>query len=272
MNKKNLSISIILFLIIGLAVLVWFKINSSADYVSVLLYHNVINQNDMPDKYLDEDGDVKSKYVITTENFEKQMNILKENKCKTLTLDEFYDFVTGKKDVPKNSVLITFDDGVKNQYVNAYPILKKNKFKAVSFLITSKIAQSNEKYDVNKKQYISQEEIDKSKDVFEYASHTHKLHKKTEDSKKSYLLVKNSKQIKKDLKKSLTHVDKPFLAYPYGSFNKKLYKILKKAGMKGAFTCRKGKVKPKSNVYAIKRNSIKNDCSEEKFKKIVGIK
>ncbi len=270
MQKEKLGLLVISFLIVIFAVLIVTKLSQKADYVTVLLYHSVINQDEMPDKYLDKNGEVKSRYVITTENFEKQMDILKKYNYKTLTLDEFHDFVTGKRDVPKNSVLITFDDGLKNQYVNAYPILKKHHFKAASFLMTSKIAQDNEEYDAKKGQYISQEEIDNSKDVFEYASHTHKFHKKTE-GKKAYLIAKNSKEIKKDLKKSFQIVDKKYLAYPYGVYDKKLYKLLRNLEVKCAFTNKKGKVKKNSNVYAVKRNNIKNSYSEEKFKKIVGI-
>ena len=73
--------------------------------------------------------------IIPTDKFSEQMKFLKENNYTTFTLDEVYNFFAGTIQVPKKSVVITFDDGYVDNYINAYPILKKYKFNATIFLI-----------------------------------------------------------------------------------------------------------------------------------------
>ncbi len=71
-------------------------------------------------------------------NFERQMDYLKRN-YNAISLGEFVDCCIKKKNPPKNSVIIRFDDGYKDNYTNAYPILKKYNLPAVIFLTTRPI-------------------------------------------------------------------------------------------------------------------------------------
>ncbi len=269
MKKKICIITIIIFVLLSV---LWGYENLKSPYITVLMYHNIINKNDVPKKYLDENGNIRDKFIVSTEKFEHQMNILKENNINTLTLDDVLLFIEGKKEVPKNSVLITFDDGRKNNYVNAYPILKSQNMNAVIFLITSKISDKNENYKPSKMQYLSKDEILQSKNVFEFASHTHNMHKRDKTTNEPFLKLKSEKEIIYDIQESLKHADKPYFAYPYGSYNKKVCNILAKAGIIAAFSTHKGKIRQGSNLYELKRNTIEENYSDEKFKKIIGIK
>ena len=62
---------------------------------------------------------------IPKEKFRQQMQYLKDNGYTTLSLDEFYNFLTENTPIPNKSVIITFDDGYRNNYKNAFPILKE---------------------------------------------------------------------------------------------------------------------------------------------------
>ena len=67
---------------------------------------------------------------VSKENFRKQMKYLKDNNYTTLTLDELYNYMKTGKIVPKKPIVITFDDGYKDNYTNAYPILKEFRIKS----------------------------------------------------------------------------------------------------------------------------------------------
>ena len=68
---------------------------------------------------------------ITPELFEEHLKILAEKKMNTVTLSEY-----GKGNLPKNAVLITFDDGYYDNYKIVFPLLKKYNMKATIFLNT----------------------------------------------------------------------------------------------------------------------------------------
>ena len=73
---------------------------------------------------------------INPELFEEHLKILKSKNMKTITLSEY-----GMKKTPKNSVLITFDDGYYDNYKIVFPLLKKYNMKATIFLNTLYIGE-----------------------------------------------------------------------------------------------------------------------------------
>lgn len=79
-------------------------------------------------------------HKVVKKSFEKQMLYLKEH-YNVVSEQEVVDFYHKKKELPKNSVLITFDDGYLNNYTEAYPILKKYNIPAIIFLTTGFIGK-----------------------------------------------------------------------------------------------------------------------------------
>ena len=75
---------------------------------------------------------------ITVQDFEKQIQYLSQ-RYKFISLDELAQCIMDKKPFPPRSVCITFDDGNKDNYINAYPILKKYNVPATIFLVSNQI-------------------------------------------------------------------------------------------------------------------------------------
>lgn len=73
----------------------------------------------------------------STHQFEKQIEYLARN-YKIISMDEIIDRVI-KREPLRRYVAITFDDGFKDNYKNAYPILKKYYVPATIFLTTGYI-------------------------------------------------------------------------------------------------------------------------------------
>ncbi|NYT38470.1 hypothetical protein ERD78_15030 [Allopusillimonas soli] len=96
--------------------------------VPVLMYHHVS----------------PSPGMITTSpaNFERQLQWLKAKGFHTLTTDQFAGFLGGDA-VPARSLLITFDDGYLDNWVYAFPLLKKYGFRATVFLVTSWVGEGD---------------------------------------------------------------------------------------------------------------------------------
>jgi len=73
---------------------------------------------------------------ITPENFEAQIKYLAEAGYRSLHLSEFYKCLNDW-DIPEKLILITFDDGYTDNYLYAFPILKKYNMKATIFPVTA---------------------------------------------------------------------------------------------------------------------------------------
>ena len=80
--------------------------------------------------------------TIPPELFEKALQKIK-NKYNFITYDHFIDFLFGEKKLPKKSVLLTLDDGYLDNYIYAYPIMKKLNIPGVIFAITGMIQKSD---------------------------------------------------------------------------------------------------------------------------------
>ena len=114
---------IYLFLIIGLIFLVFIIYNKTRkNFVLCLMYHSVDSE--------------KGKGGIFVDEFQEHIKWIKDKK--TFKMEELKGL---NYTLPQNSILITFDDGYKNNYTLAFPILKKYNMKATIFLNTKFIGE-----------------------------------------------------------------------------------------------------------------------------------
>jgi len=75
--------------------------------------------------------------TVSPEIFEIQMKYLYEKGYQPVVFKDFFDHIEGRTEIPEKPIIITFDDGWKNQYQNAFPVLKKYNFKATFFPVVN---------------------------------------------------------------------------------------------------------------------------------------
>ena len=118
----------------------------------------------------------------------------------------------------KPCVVITFDDGYKNNYTNAYPILKKYNIPAIIFLTTNFIDSKNETF-MNWEQV---KEIHKD-NLITFGAHSQfHCNLKALDEEDLFDQIVGSKNIIENILS--TKVD--FFAYPGGGYTKKVLDIV----------------------------------------------
>jgi peptidoglycan/xylan/chitin deacetylase (PgdA/CDA1 family) len=76
---------------------------------------------------------------VRPETFELHLRYLKKKGFTSIHAGELSDIMTGKTDASYRPVMITFDDGWLDNWVFAFPLLKRYGMKAVVFLVTSQI-------------------------------------------------------------------------------------------------------------------------------------
>ena len=98
------------------------EIPDDGSRVSVIGYHDIAEN--LPETAM----------RIRTAKFRDQMETIRRLGIKVISLDEFTAWKKGKTSIPEKSILITFDDGWKSVYTDAYPILKELGFPFTIFL------------------------------------------------------------------------------------------------------------------------------------------
>lgn len=95
--------------------------------VAIILYHRVSTVKD--------DWSLET---LSPQSFERQIKYFREN-YEMLSLEELAPYVHERKSLPKKAVVITFDDGYRDNYLYAFPILRKYRAPATIFLATGHI-------------------------------------------------------------------------------------------------------------------------------------
>ena len=95
--------------------------------VPVVMYHSV-----GPEK----PGWIWNWLVMPARVFEGQMRMLKEKGWTTITLNALHDHIANGSPLPDKPVVLTFDDGYLDNWIYAYPILKKYGHHAVVWMTT----------------------------------------------------------------------------------------------------------------------------------------
>lgn len=92
--------------------------------VSMLLYHDLSTTNS------------SNPMKINVSKFKAQMENLKENGIPVISMSDFMKWKRGEINIPEFCVLITFDDGWREVYTMAFPVLKELEFPFTLFLYT----------------------------------------------------------------------------------------------------------------------------------------
>jgi glycosyltransferase involved in cell wall biosynthesis len=94
--------------------------------IPILVYHDI--------------SDVDNPWCVSPDNFVQQMNFLKENNYRTISLGELKHGIEKGKETDEKLVVITFDDGRKGVFTYAFPLLKNLSFHANIFVVPEWVA------------------------------------------------------------------------------------------------------------------------------------
>lgn len=265
-HKKIYTTIFVLALILCGFLYFWFFIRTvGANTIPVITYHSIHDEN--PEN---------NEYIVETKDFEKMVKGLSEENFTFLDTYSLLNIIENKEKLPKNPVLITFDDGYKDNYKNAYPILEKYNAKGTIFIIGSYVG--------SKGNYLNWDEIQEMADsnVIDIQSHSYNLHDLFEDGEnkgKTWLSAKLKdesdehyyEKIKNDLiwnnNLIYEHSSKfpVALAYPGAMTNDIALQAVKDSGISIGFVGANKRASSLDNLdtYEIKRFHVKNNSNVE---------
>lgn len=227
--------------------------------IPVLLYHNTSDNNStahIPN--------------VKIKDFEEQIKYLSLKGYITLTIDDIRGALTGKKPLPTNGIVITFDDGYKSN-MDAFKVLHKYGYTSICFIPTAFIGGwynympfcidgcdvSYETSTIKNQDFVflSPEDINEANDLgVVFCSHTHRHVALTDPIDQNIML----KEIRESLVilENLTGVNCKCFSYPVGKYNLSAKEALTKCGIDIAFSVDAGQLNEKSDPLLIPRVNV----------------
>jgi peptidoglycan/xylan/chitin deacetylase (PgdA/CDA1 family) len=216
--------------------------------VPILCYHNMGPQT-------------RGRLVMSASAFEEQMRYLKREGYHVITLKQFLDFAALRQQLPRKTVVLTFDDGWRSFKEFAYPILKELGFPATLFIYTDFIGA---------RIALSWPELKElAQDGFDIEAHskTHEdMRRKPSESEEDY-----NRRMQVELVQVLAVFQQrvgqspKILAYPYGSHDDGVVKRTRDAGYIAALDVRRQGNPSFTPTLTIHRAQIYSEMSLDDF-------
>ncbi len=211
-------------------------------------------------------------FSVDVEVFERQMAWLAEHNL-AISLEEFDAFLAGQRRLSRDVVLVTVDDGFRDLWQEAVPILKRYKIPAVAFITSSDVATS---YDDGRDNGVAGEQRLCWEDVCHLPECGVTVGSHARDHVSFGTLSRNqvffqADQSRRDIE---THLQMPVLAfaYPYGTradYNAMTEEVLDNAGYAYVFTAQHGVVAPGTEPDRLPRIKVEGGEGLWMFKLLV---
>lgn len=206
--------------------------------VPIVMYHSV-NPNAVAENRL----------AVSVNAFERQMRFLKTHHYNVLPLNFLATLIKDKKKIPPKAIAITFDDGYRDIYTYAFPILKKYNLPATIFIIVNEIGRPQ----ADRLDWGELKEMQDS-GIITVASHAQgpePLINIKSDEEIKYQMFESKKILEQNLGRKVEA-----FSYPEGRFNDRIRQMVIDAGYKLAVTTNPGRKFPNDDVFALKRLRI----------------
>ncbi|MBI2595708.1 polysaccharide deacetylase family protein [Candidatus Daviesbacteria bacterium] len=214
-----------------------------------ILYYHYIGTNGNPEDV------ARDNLSVAPDKFDEQMAYIAKNGYNVITLDTLYAALQGNVTLPPKPVVLSFDDGYIDFYVNAYPVLKKYGFHATSFIPTGLINQGY---------YLTWAQIKEMDSAGLISFQAHSVNHLNMPSLSSEQIRYEVNQSKKELEAQIGHPVN-FFSYPYGASNEEAWKAVKDAGFAGAVGTWYGSIQSEGNIFDMPRIKIPGGLSITDF-------
>lgn len=205
--------------------------------VPILVYHSVR-------PHITKESSYQETYDITPELLRKHLEYLKENNYTAISFDMLADYFDTDTPLPAKPIILTFDDGWKNQYEYAFPILKEFNDTATFFIFTNAVGRGN---------HLAWEEIHEMSDMgISIGAHTKThpyLRKITDENILSEEIAGSKKILEDELEMKVTS-----FAYPFGQYNDVVAEEVKKSEFRIARSLQRGVMQNEGERYILRAN------------------
>jgi peptidoglycan/xylan/chitin deacetylase (PgdA/CDA1 family) len=213
--------------------------------IPVLLYHHVLLENK-----------AMSKYAVEVKQFITELEYLKDQGYQTITVAQMVEAVIDGRNLPDKPIVITFDDGNRDVYENAFPALQALDFTATVYLIASETGYSGRL----KKEMI----LEMADAGWEFGSHsmTHADLRNTRDEIEEVCTSRTT------LMKELGLQIQTF-AYPFGVTNDRIKQLVRDCGYTSGAGLGLWVTQSPTNIFYYNRREVESRITLDAFKNLL---
>ena len=190
---------------------------------------------------------MERRLTVHPDDFARQMRWLKQHGYRTITQLELFEALFRGRRLGPKPILITFDDGYRDLYVNASPVLARLGMRATAYIVTSRLKNG---YPL----FLSWRLVRQlpSRGI-EIASHTasHVDLTSLSDREAFRELVESRLAIERRLRHPVQ-----WLAYPFGDYDARIERLVRRAGYVLAVTTEGGSVQSARRPLALRRLQV----------------
>lgn len=204
--------------------------------VPILMYHYVEVPTDPKDT-------LRRSLDVFPSTFESQLSTLLSHGYTPIFMKDLASHFEGKQQLPAKPIILTFDDGYRDFYTDAYPILQKYHVKATNYVISGFLGYPN---------YMTKDQVQaiSSSGLVEVAAHTvHHVYLK--DQKPDVIereMVESKVALEQLINTSVIN-----FAYPYGALDENAVQLASRSGFSTAVSTKPGIEQSRNERFILPR-------------------
>jgi peptidoglycan/xylan/chitin deacetylase (PgdA/CDA1 family) len=165
--------------------------------------------------------------TVAPEDFRRQMRWLVRRGFTTVTQRQLLAALRGERPLPRKPVMITFDDGYRDVFANALPILESLGLRATAYVITDRISNGDPSFLTwDRLRALQARGVEIGSHTATHADLTTMTDQRALDE-----LLRSRRALEEKLGHPV-----PWLAYPFGAHDARVVKLARRAGYALAVT------------------------------------
>lgn len=217
--------------------------------VPILMYHYLSDAPEGADRY-------RTDLSVSPALFEQQLAYLQQQGYQAISLYDLLGALTQGLPLPEKPVIITFDDGYRDNYENALPLLSQYGFTATFFVLT-------EVTNLGEPDYLSWDQMRAMQAAgmdIECHARVHEELVANSDERLAWQVLGCREAIESQLGKRPR-----FVAYPSGVFDDRVVQYFASDNFWGGLTTQQGKLHDSSELFALKRLRVRNTTTPDRL-------
>jgi peptidoglycan/xylan/chitin deacetylase (PgdA/CDA1 family) len=224
-------------------------------HVPILMYHYLSIPPANADIY-------RQDLSVTPELFAAHLDAMQQAGYTTISLYTLLDHLTHGSPLPEKPVVLTFDDGYRDQYTNAFPLLRERGLTATFFIVTDFLHDQRPEYitwDMVREMYAGGMSIE---------AHG-RNHVSLANKDRDYLIwqaLGSYESIEVEI-----GVRPRFISYPAGDYDQNTVDVFHSANYWAGFTTKQGATHRSDDLFQMERIRVRGTTSPEELLRLLAL-